>query len=283
MRNSRHAIRIAVIWVIVTVIAELLISIAPIPSPSGSQEAMGEHETLYLLFYIAVPFFIFVWVFFLYSLVTFRLKPGESGDGAPIRDSTPVLLIWAAISFITVLFLAGWGTFTLHEITSPPDPAGASASSPFVIQVIGQQWFWTYRYPSYGGMETRTLVLPVDTPIRFDITSLDVTHSFWIYDYDIKEDAVPGVKTSAYMLAKRMGSSTANGTDWVVCNELCGLWHGYMRNKMRIISKPAFATWAATTEHHQKAIGFLSNLPKYSNTYIPQPAAFSPPPQDQSP
>jgi hypothetical protein len=82
-----------------------------------------------------------------------------------------------------------------------------------VVQVIGQQWQWTYRYPSYGGMETHDLILPVHTPVRFDITSLDVVHSFWIYDYDIKEDAVPGVTNHAYFLA-RCG---LDNREWAQC------------------------------------------------------------------
>ena len=60
------------------------------------------------------------------------------------------------------------------------------------VQVIGQQWAWTYRYPQFGGFETTQLVLPVGQPVQFNVTSLDVIHSFWAYTLGVKADANPG-------------------------------------------------------------------------------------------
>ncbi|MGI8825431.1 MAG: cytochrome c oxidase subunit II [Chloroflexota bacterium] len=277
MRRINHGLRIFIIWLVASVIADILVGILPIPSPVGSTQAFGEHQTLYMLFYVGMPIFVFVWVFLLYSLIVFRHRPGEEvveRESPP--DSTPVLLLWAGFSFTVVLFLAGWGTFTLKEITQ------ANGPHPLVVQVIGQQWQWTFRYPSYGAMETKSLEVPVSTPIRFDITSLDVVHSFWIYDYDIKEDAVPGVVNHAYFDARYTGSSTARGKNWVTCNELCGLWHGWMRSRLAVVSKPAFASWAANQERFERSTGVLQKLPKYSDTYFPPPVS-PPAPQDQSP
>jgi cytochrome c oxidase subunit 2 len=162
--------------------------------------------------------------------------------------------------------------------------AVASPNRPLDVQVIGQEWLWTFRYPTYGGMETRDLVLPVDTTIHLHITSLDVVHSFWSYDYDVKEDAVPGVSNDAWLLARQTRSYNPNGTNWVKCNELCGIWHGYMRNPLYVVSKSAFATWAKRQYASEKSSGFLKVLPKYSLVYYPTsnspwPAA----PEDQSP
>jgi len=278
MRGAKHGVRIAAIWIVVTVIVEILIGIIPIPSPVASTQAQGEHQTLYMLFYVAAPIFTFVLVLFAYELVVFRRRRGEPADVPHRPDSNPILLLWAALSFILVLFLAGWGTFTLHEITT------ANGPRPLHIQVIGQQWFWTFRYPSYGGMETRDLYAPVNTPIQFDVTSLDVVHSFWIYDYDIKEDAVPGVHNVAYFEATKLGNSTPSGHDWVVCNELCGLWHGHMRTQLHVITKTSFASWANTQEAFEKKIGLLKDLPPYSLVYYPTSNANWPSvPQDQSP
>lgn len=280
MRGIRHGVRIAVIWVVASIIVEVLIGILPIPSPAKSIQALGEHQTLYMLFYVGAPVFVFVWVLFAYNLLVFRRRGGGQDtpeEDLPAKpDSRAVLGIWAGLSFIIVLFLAGWGTFTLHEITQ------ANGPNPMTIQVIGQQWFWTYRYPTYGGMETSHLYVPVNTPVKFSITSLDVVHSFWIYNYDVKEDAVPGVANTAYFDAKATGVSTANGSNWVVCNELCGLWHGYMRSTLNVVTKPQFASWATQQESKERSSGLLKNLPKYSDTYFPAPS-YPPAPQDQSP
>jgi cytochrome c oxidase subunit 2 len=282
MRRINHGIRIAVIWLVVTAIVIYFITILPIPSPVQSSEGAGEHQTLYLLFYVGAPIFTFVWVLFAYNVIVFRRRRTDPEEDSPAPpEPNAVLFLWAGISFAVVLFLAGWGTFTLREITE------AKSSHPLVVQAIGQQWYWTFRYPSYGGMETKDLVIPVHTPIKFEITSLDVVHSLWIYDYDLKEDAVPGVDNTAWLVAKQTGSSTPDGKNWIQCNELCGLWHGYMHAQMRVISPSAFTSWARKQQSFEQSTGLLAALPKYSSTYYAGVGtalgAWPDPPQDVSP
>src|SRR5579872_2903222 len=272
----RHAVRIAVIWLVVTIIVEALIAVIPIPSPTGSSAGLGESQIVYMLFYVGAPRFTFVWTLFAYNLVVFRRRRGEDTEPTPTPDSTPILLLWAGISFVIVIFLAGWGTFTLHEITSPPHASAltivtkqvhgqpyksvlAKPGKQLTIQVIGQEWAWTFRYPSYGGMETKDLVVPVNTPILFHVTSLDVVHSLWIYDYDIKEDAVPGVDNTAWFLAKTLSSYNTDGTNWVKCNELCGMRHGYMKTGLYVRTQANFVQWAKGMESYEKSSGLLKN------------------------
>ena len=97
------------------------------------------------------------------------------------------------------------------------------------VQVIGQQWEFTYRYPSYGGVETPHLVLPANTLIRLHVTSLDVVHSFWAYQLGVKADANPGVDNVVYVQLK--GPRTFH----IRCAELCGLWHGYMFDTGQVV------------------------------------------------
>ena len=272
----KHVLTVGFWWIVLSVILEILVAKLPVPSPVGSSEALGEHQTVYMLFYLAVPFFSFVWVMLLYCLFTFRRPRADTGDGPPIKDSTPILLLWAGVSFVTVLFLAGWGTFTLHEITQPDGPGKV-----LHIQVIGQQWYWTFRYPSYGGAESSVLVLPDDRSVEFDITSIDVVHSLWIYGLDVKEDAVPGIENHAFVEARFPAQSIGNGQNWVVCNELCGLYHAYMRARMEVVNNKTFTSWASKAERTERADGLLNQLPKYKHTYFPPPV-FPPPPQDQS-
>ena len=107
------------------------------------------------------------------------------------------------------------------------------------VQVIGQQWAFTYRYPSYGGIETPHLVLPANTLIRLHVTSLDVVHSFWAYGLGVKADANPGVDNVVYVKLKGPRSFQLR------CAELCGLWHGYMFDTGQIVTPAAFKTWIA--------------------------------------
>ena len=105
------------------------------------------------------------------------------------------------------------------------------------VQVIGQQWEFTYRYPTLGGLETPHLFLPADTLIRLHVTSLDAVHSFWAYQLGVKADANPGVDNVVYVQPK--GPRTFD----IRCAELCGLWHGYMFDTGQVVEQTAFTTW----------------------------------------
>jgi cytochrome c oxidase subunit II len=129
--------------------------------------------------------------------------------------------------------------------------------------VIGQQWQFTYRYPQFGGMESTQLVLPVNRPIAFHVTSLDVIHSFWAYQLGVKADANPNVDNVAYTTPEQTGGFT------VRCNELCGIWHGAMFNSGQVVTTAAFQTWASATELAERQSGVLRSLPPYSLVYDP--------------
>jgi cytochrome c oxidase subunit 2 len=130
--------------------------------------------------------------------------------------------------------------------------------------VIGQQWQFTYRYPTYGGVETATLVLPVGRQIAFHVTSLDVVHSFWAYELGVKADANPGVDNVAYVKTEKIASFQ------IRCAELCGLWHGYMSDAGRVVSGSDFASWIAARRAQFAPV--QKYLPDYAPTYTPDPA-----------
>ena len=130
------------------------------------------------------------------------------------------------------------------------------------VQVIGQQWAFTYRYPQFGGFETTQLLLPSNRTIEFNVTSLDVIHSFWAYQLGVKADANPNVNNVAYTDTKsELGSFT------VRCSELCGIWHGAMFNYGHIVTPAAFNAWAtrdrecpAEERHAGRAAAVLAHL-----------------------
>ena len=129
-----------------------------------------------------------------------RKAPSEREVSAEsLRGNYRIQATWIAVSLVLVLGLATYGTVEL----AVDEPGGgistasaalalpASTSQPLEVQVIAQQWWFTYRYPAYGGIETAQLVLPVNQKIEFNVTSLDVTHSFNFYALGVKADAVP--------------------------------------------------------------------------------------------
>jgi len=137
------------------------------------------------------------------------------------------------------------------------------SGSKLQVQVIAQQWQFTYRYPSYGGMETPQLVLPADTDVELHVTSLDAIHSFWAYELGVKADANPGVDNVAFVETR--GPQTFH----VRCAELCGLWHGYMFNNGKVVPQAQFAAWIKSQQRVFAPVA--KYLPKYSKTYYPDP------------
>jgi cytochrome c oxidase subunit 2 len=127
--------------------------------------------------------------------------------------------------------------------------------------VIGQQWAWTFRYPQFGGFETTQLALPVNQPVQFNVTSLDVIHSFWAYTLGVKADANPGVNNVAYT------TPTTTGDFQVRCSELCGIWHGAMYVTGEVLTDSNFMAWTRTQSTQLASVTKL--LPPYALTYDP--------------
>ncbi len=133
------------------------------------------------------------------------------------------------------------------------------------MQVIAQAWEFTFRFPTYGGVETSQLELPVDTKIAFHVTSLDAIHSFWAYELGVKADANPGVDNVAYV------KPTKTGSFQIRCAELCGLWHGYMFDTGHVVSSAEFTSWIR--QQRQAFAPIAKALPPYATTYSPDPQA----------
>ena len=268
--ETRHGRRIFLIWIVLALIADLLIWFAWYPHmPPGVMSSSAKHQQfdIAVLALAAAPVMLFVWTYFGYALVTWRHREGDDDDGPPIFGHTGLQATWIGGTSVIVLAAFVFGTIELIV------PAGAGAGQGplpvwkpsgdnlLQVQVIGQQWAFTYRYPQFGGMETTQLVLPEGRPVEFHVTSLDVIHSFWAYQIGVKADANPGVDNVAYTTAEHTGGFT------VRCNELCGLWHGAMYNYGKVVSQADFQSWAAESQAQLASVTKI--LPPYALTYDP--------------
>ena len=270
-----HFRNVVLLWLLATVILTPIVVfvLGPgLPPGNGSVEAHGQVVDNTVLMGLATPVALAVLVYFGYALWAFRERePDTVVDGPPIRGNASVQFWWLTITTVLVLFLAAYGSVRLLADGSGggqgPNPiavpASAKAHPPLQVQVIAQQWQFTFRYPAYGGVETRDLELPANTTVEFHVTSLDVIHSFWAYALGVKADANPGVDNIAYV--------TTNGPlkFHVHCAELCGVWHGYMSNSGRVVPRAQFASWIA---QQQRQYGpATKSLPPYKKAYFPQP------------
>ena len=279
--EPRHGWRIFAIWFVLALAADLVIWLVWYPHlPPGDMSESAKHQQfdIAVLAVMAAPVVIAVILYFVYAIVVWRAKPGDESDGEPIYGNAKVQLAWIAGTSAIVLGLAVFGT---AELIGPAGAGAGEGPSPvwklagvqsatwtgsndmLQVQVIGQQWTWTYRYPQFGGMESTSLYLPVDTPVTFHVTSLDVIHSFWAYQLGVKADANPQVDNVAYTTAKQLGGFT------VRCNELCGIWHGAMYNFGKVVSQAGFQSWASGVQSKEQGDGVLADLAPYALTYDP--------------
>jgi cytochrome c oxidase subunit 2 len=273
-RVPRHGRRILLIWLISTAIVVPLIVLVLGPQlPPGrmTSEAGSQTDANVLMTALIAPIVLLIWIYFAYSLVVFRARSAAIEDGRPIRGHRPTQTLWVVLTTVVVLALAVWGSYTL--IVSAHGAGGGQGPNPVAIpedhsralqvQVIGQQWTWTYRYAAYGNVETAQLYLPSSTAVELHVTSLDVTHSFWAYELGVKADAVPGVDNIVFLHPRKTGSFS------IRCAELCGLWHGHMYQTGHVISRDSFDTWIAQQQAAEKPN--QKYLPPYGRTYYPEP------------
>ena len=281
--EPRHWLRLVVAWLVLSLAADLIIWFVWYPHlPPGDMTTSATHQQfdIAVLAISGAPVLIGVIGYFIYAIVVWRARPGDDSDGAPIHGNIKVQAAWIIGTSAIVLWLFVFGTVELIV------PAGAGAGEGpqpiwklsgkmsttwtpgtdtiLQVQVIGQQWTFSYRYPQFGGMESTALYLPVNTEVEFHVTSLDVIHSFWAYQLGVKADANPGVDNVAFTETKAQ-----TGTVTVRCNELCGIWHGAMFNYGKVESESAFESWATGVQAAEQSSGVLAALPPYALTYDP--------------
>jgi cytochrome c oxidase subunit 2 len=199
--------------------------------PTSAAKSADKIDTVYdVLLICSVPVFVLVMTVAIYSVVRFRAKPGDMRDGAPIHGNTRLEVVWVTIPFLMVTALAIYGWVVLDDLE-------AKQPNELVVNVTGRQFTWSFDYPSQKVKNSYELVLPKDRPVEFRIHTKDVLHSFWVPEFRLKSDAVPGLTTKIRLTPDRIGRYQ------VVCAELCGIGHSTMRQNVRVVSTADFNSW----------------------------------------
>ena len=273
MNDVNHFRRVVLIWLLSSVVLTpivVFVAAPGIPPGNATVQSAGQVTDNTVLLGLSTPVALAVVVFFIYSLVAFRERDTAAVlDGPPVRGHAGVQLWWIVTTTTIVLFLAGYGTVRMlsdgagggqgpNPIAKPDPPVAA-----LQVQVIAQQWKFTFRFPSYGGVETDHLEIPAGRLIEFHVTSLDVIHSFWAYQLGVKADANPGVDNIAYVQTKKPLAFNIH------CAELCGVWHGYMFDTGQVVPASQFTSWIS--QQQRRFVPATKLLPPYSKSYIPDP------------
>jgi cytochrome c oxidase subunit 2 len=272
-RERSHVLRLVLIWASISLVGDLLFYFLAgphIPPGRMTSAAGGAQFDFNVLLIIALPVIVGVWVYMGYALVTWRASRVPGDPQVPRRFQRGHVGVQTWFIGTTTAIVMGLFIFGTAELIIPAGAGGGEGPNPIwtpsshtvlTVQVIAQQWKFTYRYPTFGGFETDSLYLPDNTTVAFHVTSLDVVHDFWAYQLGVKADANPQQDNVAYTTTDQLGSFV------VRCDELCGLWHGAMFNYGRVVSKAAFEQWATRTEAATAANTKL--LPPFAWTYVP--------------
>ncbi len=228
-----------------TIALTAVISLVMVPinwNGQGASTAAGPIDTLLDVMIVLSAFvFSLVMVMLFYALWKFKAKPGDESDGEPIHGNTRLEIAWTVIPTIIVLFGAGYSWVVLEDIEE-------KAENPLTVQVFAQQFAWSFGYPGKGeAWSEGELHVPLDRQVQFKLHAQDVIHSFWVQEWRIKKDAVPGITTTAIVTPDKPG------TYQLVCTELCGFGHATMRATVVVEPAAEFRKWVG--ELDQKVPG----------------------------
>ena len=229
----QHFVIVGILVIVTTVLTYLGLDVAGLAKQQHPVAASAQSVSIDQLWHwemIVICFlFALIVVPMLYSLVVFRQKKGQIEDGEHMEGNTTLEVAWTVGPLFLVFIFAYLGAYSLGEVRRV-DPQA------LVINVKGQQFTWTFEYPEYG-IITNELHLPIDRQVVLKMTSSDVIHSFWVPEFRIKQDVVPGRITDYRVTPTLLGDYK------VRCAELCGTSHAYMENPVIVNTQAEYDAW----------------------------------------
>jgi cytochrome c oxidase subunit 2 len=232
MRNRRHYIAVTALVLVVAVLLYFLLTLIYQLPAAASQEAVTIDDMFDVYFALIAFMFSLIMVIMLYAAFAFRRQSGDSTDAAHIEGNTKLEVTWTIVPVVIVLGLGAWGATTLSDLTR-------TSQDEMVIRVVGQQWSWSFEYPEHDNIASGELVLPADQPVLLKMTSLDVIHSFWVPEFRVKQDLLPGRDTELRF------TPTETGVYALRCAEICGLNHTDMVADVKVLSRGEFDVWVS--------------------------------------
>jgi len=196
--------------------------------PIAATDAAVSWNALYdFLIWISIFFFVLVVGAMIYFAVKYRNRPGHKAvyeTGSHLLEA-----IWIGVPTVLLLIIFGWGYHVYREMKQAPSDA-------YEIKVVGKQWLWTFLYDN-GTTTVGELYVPVNKPVKLLMTSQDVLHGFFIPNFRVKQDVVPGMYSSVWFEA------TVPGKHQVFCTEYCGTSHSGMLAQVIALEDKDWNDW----------------------------------------
>ena len=229
--NMRHFIAAGLVVIglmVLLILGNQRIALLPI---AASRQAVPIDNLFRLQFMVIIFLFSLIVGLMIYSIIFFRRKAGDETDGPHIEGSSTLEVAWTIVPLGIVLAIAVIGSQALGR-TLAADP------KPLRVNVIGSQWAWRFEYPELGILSTE-MILPVDKQALLILSSTDVIHSFWVPEFRVKQDALPG---DAFERQLRITPDEV-GEYKLRCAELCGRQHYSMESPVKVLSQEEFDAW----------------------------------------
>jgi cytochrome c oxidase subunit II len=231
--SAKHLVIAGLLVVVFTFLIDRLLSSIGLLPVEASLQATVVDRLFGAHFFMISLLFSLITVFIVYSIVVFRAKPGDKSAGVYFKGNSRLEVVWTVIPLAVVIGFAFYGARNLAEVR-------AANSDAMLVKVTAGQWNWQFEYPDFG-IKTKELYLPVNRQVEFQLTSRDVIHSFWVPEFRIKQDILPGPN-----LVKELRiTPIREGSYQLLCAELCGGAHAYMTAPVVVVSQAAFQKWAA--------------------------------------
>ena len=256
---------------IITLIVSIVLSIGTIwfgnkinflPAEASTNAPIYDELSM-VLFTIGTILFIGMVAFIIYSLLHFRRRPEQEGDGLAIEGNITLEIFWTAVPAIVILFI-GLYSYDIYDRMGGMQPlahnahdhqamnaneriwggigSGTIASTnnsdlaSLPVEVTAMQFAFLFHYPK-GDIISGELHVPVNKEITMRMESKDVIHAFWVPQFRIKQDVIPGQPTILNFTATKTGRYP------IVCAELCGPYHGGMRSTVVVEEQSDYQDW----------------------------------------
>jgi len=216
-------------------LALLLAGCSQEPSPLNPKGTLAQEQLNLMILSLVIMVIVVVVVFAIsvYVLVKFRARKGDNSIPKQVEGNHKLEIIWTVIPIIllTILAVPTVGYTFKHDQNMSTNPDAIK------VQVVAHQFWWEFNYPELGIYSSQEVVMPVGRDISFELTSVDVNHSFWIPALGGKKDTNPGLTSYMHLHPTEVGVYKGK------CAELCGPSHALMDFKAVVVTEEEFQAW----------------------------------------
>jgi cytochrome c oxidase subunit II len=241
VRRNRVGVALGSVLAVAGFALFLTLGVPGIPGASPEGDASPNGNAIDSVYWFIFGFAAFFFLLIEAALVLFAIRYRRTKDlppdveGPQVHGNTRLELFWTIVPVLGLIAIAAFTFVKLPDVRA----AGAASHSTDVLEVRveSHQFYWEYKYPN-GAISLDTLRLPVDRPVRLELVTYDVQHSWWVPELDGKLDAIPG-QTNVLAF-----TPTEKGVfDHGKCAELCGIQHAVMTTKVDVVSQGEFQRW----------------------------------------